>query len=212
MGITALLTQQEENQERTHVGKSTSQQKQKTKCKQGVKLRVKNFLAKRFAKAWIHRMVVKLTNKFHPEPKAETTKSLMSSVSALLMTEGGAKGGKEISVFKRFKDFSSVKHLVFIEALTDMLYRHIASGMSHSDFQSLSGTRPTGTLLVPQVHINMHAEIRKQAWHFGALMSWFVNTQVPTQSQRVQQGPDTLFQSEALVERGEALEQATLSK
>ncbi|KAJ4946275.1 hypothetical protein JOQ06_023943 [Pogonophryne albipinna] len=124
------MTQQEENQERTHVGKSTSQQKQKTKCKQGVKLRVKNCLAKRFAKAWIHRMVVKLKKKFHPEPKDETTKSmmsLMSGVSALLMTEGGEKGGKEISVFKRFKDFSSVKHLVFIEALTDMLYRHIAS-------------------------------------------------------------------------------------
>ncbi|KAK5925328.1 hypothetical protein CgunFtcFv8_017860 [Champsocephalus gunnari] len=74
MGITALLTQQEENQERTHDGKSTSQHKQETKCKQGVKLRVKNCFAKRFAKAWIHRMVVKLKKKFHPEPKAETTK------------------------------------------------------------------------------------------------------------------------------------------
>ncbi|KAK1904618.1 Cytoplasmic tRNA 2-thiolation protein 2 [Dissostichus eleginoides] len=84
MGITALLTQQEENQERTHVGKSTSQQKQKTKCKQGVKLRVKNCLAKRFAKAWIHRMVVKLKKKFHPDPKAETTKSMMSLMSGLV--------------------------------------------------------------------------------------------------------------------------------
>ncbi|KAI4819608.1 hypothetical protein KUCAC02_004848 [Chaenocephalus aceratus] len=166
MGITALLTQQEENQERTHDGKSTSQHKQETKCKQGVKLRVKNCLAKRVAKAWIHRMVVKLKKKFHPEPKAETTKSmmsLMSGVSALLMTEGGEKGGKEISVFKRFKDFSSVKHLVFIEALSDMLYRHIASGMSHSDFPEPVRHSSVRTLLVPQVHANMYAEIRKQA-------------------------------------------------
>ncbi|KAK5925362.1 hypothetical protein CgunFtcFv8_017891 [Champsocephalus gunnari] len=217
MGITALLTQQEENQERTHDGKSTSQHKQETKCKQGVKLRVKNCFAKRFAKAWIHRMVVKLKKKFHPEPKAETTKSmmsLMSGVSALLMTEGGEKGGKEISVFKRFKDFSSVKHLVFIEALTDMLYRHIASGMSHSDFPEPVRHSSVRTLLVPQVHANMYAEIRKQAWRFVSLMSWFVNTQVATQSQRVQQaimGPDAPSQSEAL-ERGEALQQATLCK
>ncbi|KAI9525288.1 hypothetical protein NQZ68_009969 [Dissostichus eleginoides] len=144
-GITALLNQQEENQERTNVGKSTSQQKQKTKCKQGVKLRLKNCLAKRFAKAWIHRMVVKLKNKFHPDPKAETTKSMMSLMSG--------------------------------------------------------------------VHANMYAEIRDQAWRFVTLMSWFVNTQVGTQSQRVQQammGPEAPFQSEALVERGEALERAAL--
>ncbi|KAK5880517.1 hypothetical protein CesoFtcFv8_023538 [Champsocephalus esox] len=214
MGITALLTQQEENQERTHDGKSTSQHKQETKCKRGVKLRVKKCLAKRFAKAWIHRMVVKLKKKFHPEPKAETTKSmmsLMSGVSALLMTEGGEKGGKEISVFKRFKDFSSVKHLVFTEALTDMLYRHIASGMSHSDFPEPVRHSSVRMLLIPQVHANMYAEIRKQAWRFVSLMSWFVNTQVATQSQRVQQaimGPEAPFQSEAL-ERGEALERAT---
>ncbi|KAL3045134.1 hypothetical protein OYC64_013400 [Pagothenia borchgrevinki] len=215
-GITALLTQQEENQERTNAGKSTSQQKQKTKCKQGVKLRVKNCLAKRFAKAWIHRMVVKLKKKFHPDPKAETTKSmksLMSGVSALLMTEAGEMGGKEISVFKRFKDFSSVKHLVFIQALTDMLYRHIASGMSHSDFPEPVRHSSVRTLLVPQVHANMYAEIRKQAWRFVSLMSWFVNTQVATQSQRVQQaimGPEALFQSEAWLERGGALERAAL--
>ncbi|KAK1904919.1 Methyl-coenzyme M reductase operon protein D [Dissostichus eleginoides] len=180
MGITALLTQQEENQERTHVGKSTSQQKQKTKCKQGVKLRVKNCLAKRFAKAWIHRMVVKLKKKFHPDPKAETTKSMMSLMSG---------------------------------ALTDMLYRHIASGMSHSDFPEPVRHSSVQTLLVPQVHANMYAEIRKQAWRFVSLMSWFVNTQVATQSQRVQQaimGPEAPFQSEALLERGEALERATL--
>ncbi|KAF3838093.1 hypothetical protein F7725_009861, partial [Dissostichus mawsoni] len=211
MGITALLTQQEENQERTHVGNPP-----KTKCKQGVKLRVKNCLAKRFAKAWIHRMVVKLKKKFHPDPKAETTKSmmsLMSGVSALLMNEGGEKGGKEISVFKRFKDFSSVKHLVFTQALTDMLYRHIASGMSHSDFPEPVRHSSVRTLLVPQVHANMYAEIRKQAWRFVSLMSWFVNTQVATQSQRVQQaimGPEAPFQSEALLKRGEALERATL--
>jgi len=155
-------------------------------------------------------MVVKLKNKFHPDPKAETTKSmmsLMSGVGALLMTEGGEKGGKEMSVSKRFKDCSSVKHLVFTQALCDMLYRHIASCMSHSDFPEPVRHSSVRTLLVPQVHANMYAEIRNQAWRFVSLMSWFVNTQ----SQRVQQaimGPEAPFQSEA--ERGEALERATL--
>ncbi|KAI9539229.1 hypothetical protein NQZ68_009306 [Dissostichus eleginoides] len=94
-----------------------------------------------------------------------------------------------------------------------MLYRHIASGMSHSDFPEPVRHSSVKTLLVPQVHANMYAEIRKQAWRFVSLMSWFVNTQVATQSQRVQQaimGPEAPFQSEALLERGEALERATL--
>lgn len=178
--------------------------------RKGIGKRLKGFFAKRFAKAWIHHMVQHLKTKFHKDsklvPSKQSVQSLIKSVDDLLLTEDGEKpqGENEVCVFRKFKNISSGRVLIFTQGLSDLLYGEVTQGMAPEVIPETSRRRDfVRKVHVPEAHTEMYTYIRNKAWGFMGLMSWFLNTQVSSHSERVTQaimGPEPPSQIEEVVE------------
>ncbi len=170
----AQIIEKVKSSEKTDMAGPSPKPKEKTKLSMtGVWDKIKSFLAKCFAKAWIHHMVAQLRNKFHKDSKVESRESiqsLMADVDSLLLTEDGEaqQGGNEVCVFRRFENISSGGDLIFTQELSDLLYRHTTDGM------------------VPEMTpAAMYADIQNRVRSFLGLMSWWLNTQAGSHSRRM---------------------------
>ncbi len=128
--------------------------------------KIKNFCRKSFLKARLHSTVTKLRRKFKQDSRVACSGSLGSlveSVDSLLLPS-------TISI-------PSERVLIFTEQLSSLLYNYLTNGTTIIP-RSLRAS-------VPMSHTDMYEDIRKKAWIFILVVSWFQHTQVGSHSDSV---------------------------
>ncbi len=131
-----------------------------------VREKISKFFRKSFLKARLQSMVAKLRSKFDLDSTVACTDSLGSlaeSVESLLLA----------SMFS----IPSDRVLIFTEQLSSLLYNYITNGTTLIP-RSLRAS-------LPMSHTDMYEEIRKKAWIFILVISWFQQTQAGKHSDSV---------------------------
>ncbi|KAI3362799.1 hypothetical protein L3Q82_001846 [Scortum barcoo] len=178
--IAAIVEKAESSKESDIAGSSLKPNEKNKMSTKEVCLKIKTFLGKYFAKAWIYRLVTQLKKKFHKNAKVEsreTIQSLIAEVDALLLTEDGKEPQK-------FETMSRVKAFKFTEELNEFLFHHVVESMppiTPEKSTERSG-RPSS---VPLSRATACFEIENKAWSFPGLMRWWIITQSGSHSQRL---------------------------
>ncbi len=119
---------------------------------------IRKFFRQSFLKAWLQGMVAKLRNTFDQDSTvacSDSLGSLTESVESLLSTSTSSIPKDRV--------------LIFTEQLSNLLYNYITNGTTIIP--------PSLRACIPKSHSDMYEDIRRKAWIFILVMSWFQHTQ-----------------------------------
>ena len=157
-------------------GSSEPEQKCKRSCKE-MHGKIRACFSMHFVKVYILRMMENLKRKFKLSKveSRESLKSFIDQVEDLLLTEDGRH---EVCVFQRLNNMPTERGHILTQALTDLMYRHIARVPSANSKQRYL------PLAVPKRHAKLHSHIQSSIWVFLGLMRCWLSAQVDRRSQR----------------------------
>ncbi|KAK5901206.1 hypothetical protein CgunFtcFv8_026101 [Champsocephalus gunnari] len=144
----------------------------------------KTFLVKCFAKAWMLRLVSQVKAVFHLGSNVKGTEVLLAILEDFLPGEdheGLEFGNAEMGVVQKFRDISRANVVINTQELTDLLYSHCAVGLEVIPEQ-IRGSESNQTV---QSHAGLYADIQTRVWGFLGVMSWWLNNQVGSHSDRM---------------------------
>lgn len=172
--------------------------KSQQQSQKGLKTKICNFFAKMFAKASIFRVFSQVKAKYNTETKAsdnDSVKSLLDDAEYVLNTSGKIQMSEdEVCMLKRLEKISKEDILELTGELSDLLYSHITGETAPESFRE--GSSGTATASEAQAHANIYDDIRRRVVCFLSLMSWWLENQVRSYSERVVQ---TLMKTEPIL-------------
>ncbi|CAB1455477.1 unnamed protein product [Pleuronectes platessa] len=144
----------------------------------GKRRKIKNIFAKTFATSWIFKILTQIKRCFKKKPKVKSRKSidlLMEDIYALLQTEVRLTAEDETCVFEEVKNFPPDRVLLFTKEVAGLLYMYLTN-------QTIE---PDCPFVVPESNTELYSDILKKVSCFLSIMSWFVNKQVDSHTNRV---------------------------
>lgn len=145
---------------------------------------IKEFLAKSFAKVWIHRFLIQLKKKHRQYSDIDSSalaESLVATCSSLTQLETEEKEDEnKDSLTLLFRRISSSTILVFTKQLSDLIYPHF---LPQTVPDSLKGSESLRNL--EAMYADTYADIQSKVWVFVVLLNWWLKTQGKTLSEKV---------------------------
>lgn len=148
------------------------------------RLMIKEFLAKSFAKVWIHRFLIQLKKKHRQYSDIDSSalaESLVATFTSLTQLERDEKEDEEKdSLTLLFRRISSSTILVFTKQLSDLIYPHF---LPQTVPDSPKGSQSLRNL--EAIYADTYADIQSKVWVFVVLLNWWLKTQGKTLSEKV---------------------------
>lgn len=148
------------------------------------RLMIKGFLAKSFAKVWIHRFLIQLKKKHRQYSDIDSSalaESLVATFTSLTQLERDEKeDDNKDSLTLLFRRISSSTVLVFTKQLSDLIYPHF---LPQTVPDSLKGSQSLRNL--EAMYADTYADIQSKVWVFVVLLNWWLKTQGKTLSEKV---------------------------
>lgn len=150
---------------------------------QRARLMIKEFLAKSFAKVWIHRFLIQLKKKHQQYSNIDSSvlvESLVAAFTSLIRQEAEEEENKD-SLTLLFKRLSSSTILTFTKQLSDLIYPHFLPqtipDSASKDSQNVTEVEAT--------YADTYADIQSKVWVFVVLLNWWLKTQGKTLTEKV---------------------------
>lgn len=148
------------------------------------RLMIKEFLAKSFAKVWIHRFLIQLKKKHRQYSDIDSgalAESLVATFTSLTQLEIDEKEDEnKDSLTLLFRRISSSTILFFTKQLSDLIYPHF---LPQTVPDSLKGSQSLRNL--EATYADTYADIQSKVWVFVVLLNWWLKTQGKTLSEKV---------------------------
>lgn len=148
-----------------------------------VRLMIKEFLAKSFAKVWIHRFLIQLKKKHRQYSSVDSSAlvDLLVETFTSLSQQDEEEMEEENKETLLFRGISSGTVLVFTKHLSDLIYPNfLPQTIPDSALKDSQNLRE-----VEATHANTYADIQSKVWVFVVLLNWWLKTQGKTLSERV---------------------------
>ncbi|KAI9534909.1 hypothetical protein NQZ68_010295 [Dissostichus eleginoides] len=132
------------------------------------------------------RLVSQVKAVFHLGSNVKGTEFLLAILDDFLPGEDHEElefGNAEMGVIQKFRDISRANVVINTQELTDLLYSHCAVGLEVNPEQ-IRGSESNQTVSV-QSHAGLYSDIQTRVWGFLGLMSWWLNNQVGSHSDRM---------------------------
>lgn len=140
------------------------------------RLMIKEFLAKSFAKVWIHRFLIQLKKKHQQYSDIDSSalaESLVATCTSLTQLEMDEKEDEnKDSLTLLFRRISSSTILLFTKQLSDLIYPHF---LPQTVPDSLKGSQSLRNL--EAMYTDTYADIQSKVWVFVVLLNWWLKTQ-----------------------------------
>ncbi|XP_069386195.1 uncharacterized protein [Paralichthys olivaceus] len=141
---------------------------------------INRLFIKTFASAGTLQILTQVAKKFKKETEFKSRQaitSLIASIDAVLLKQEKQGGGNESCASQTLKKPTSEKVIAFTKQLSDLIYEHIIPGKIAEPSSS--------PVAVPKAHKGMYADIQTRVFCFLSLISWWLNNQVNSHTDRV---------------------------